>query len=158
VITFLWLIVFGNTAIHLELFGSAGLGAAVSANIPTAIFHMLTQLPWGLISSAVVTLVIAMFFITSADSGALVMVILTSGGTVAPPLSRRIFWALTEGAVAAVLLVAGGLQALQTAALTTALPFCGIMLLMCHGLFKGLRNSYVTGSLDAAMASGRESG
>jgi len=157
-ITFLWLIVFGNTAIHLQLFGSGGLIKAVSENIPTAIFFMLEQLPWGLISSAIVTLVIAMFFITSADSGALVMVILTSGGTVAPPLSRRIFWALTEGAVAAVLLVTGGLQALQTAALTTALPFCAIMLLMCHGLRKGLRNSYMTGTLDRAVAAEQEPG
>ncbi|MFP4036400.1 MAG: BCCT family transporter [Desulfobacteraceae bacterium] len=138
-LTFLWMTVFGNTAIHMELFGSGGIAAAVSENMPTALFALLENLPFSGVTVVLATVVVATFFITSSDSGSLVIDILTSGGNPHPPVWQRIFWALTEGAVAAVLLVAGGLMALQTAVITTALPFCVIMLLICYSLARGLR-------------------
>ena len=137
--TFVWMVVFGHTAIHSELFGQGGISEAVSTSTPTALFALLEQLPLPRISAILATLVVATFFITSSDSGSLVIDILTSGGDPEPPVGQRIFWALTEGAVAAVLLVAGGLLALQTAVITTALPFCVIMIFMCYSLRKALR-------------------
>lgn len=139
ILTFAWMVVFGNTAISMELFGEGGMVAAVQESIPTAIFVMLNRLPLASVSALVATLVVAVFFVTSSDSGSLVVDILTSGGHPDPPIAQRVFWALTEGAVAAVLLVTGGLVAMQTAAVTTALPFCFIMLVMCWSLVKQLR-------------------
>ena len=84
--------------------------------------------------------VVATFFVTSSDSGSFVVDILTSGGHPNPPIWQRIFWALTEGAVAIVLLVAGGLKALQAAAISTGLPFCLVMIVMCVAFIKALRS------------------
>jgi len=136
---FFWLTVFGNTALHFELFSHAGLASAVQNSIPTALYALLSHLPLVSLSSILGTIVIATYFITSSDSGSLVIDILTAGGHPDPPLRQRLFWALTEGGVAAVLLVAGGLVALQTAAITTALPLTVILLLTCWGLLKSLR-------------------
>ena len=138
-LTFAWMIVFGNTALHMELFGEGGISAAVAASVPTSLFVMLGQLPWTVITTTLATLVVATFFVTSSDSASLVVDILTSNGDPNPPVWSRIFWALMEGAVAAVLLVTGGLIALRTAAIATALPFCLVMLVMCYSLVRGLR-------------------
>ncbi len=138
--TFLWMTFFGNTAIHFELsHAGAGLSEAVANNVPIAIFKLFEQLPWTTLSSSLATLLVVTFFVTSSDSGSLVIDIITSGGHAEPPVWQRIFWALTEGVVAAVLLTAGGLKALQTAAITSALPFAVVMLVVCYGLLRGLR-------------------
>ncbi len=142
-LTFFWMVVFGNTAIYMELFGNGGIAAAVAESVPTALFVLLEKLPWSAFSSTLATVVVATYFITSSDSGSLVIDILTAEGDPDPPVAQRIFWALTEGAVAAVLLLTGGLVALQTAAITTAAPFCIIMVLMCYSLVKGLRSEPV---------------
>jgi choline/glycine/proline betaine transport protein len=92
------------------------------------------------ITAALSTLVIVTFFVTSSDSGSLVIDILTAGGEQDPPRNQRVFWAVTEGVIASVLLLAGGLQALQTAAIASGLPFALIMIGMCFALFKELRN------------------
>ena len=84
-------------------------------------------------------LLIMTFFVTSSDSGSLVIDIITSGGNEDPPVWQRVFWAVAEGAVAAALLLAGGLSALQTASIISALPFACVMFLMCFGLYKGLK-------------------
>jgi choline/glycine/proline betaine transport protein len=137
--TFLWLSLFGNTALTMELADSSiGLVNAAIVDSPTALFVMLEQLPWSNVMSLVATLLIITFFVTSSDSGSLVIDIITSGGNEDPPVWQRIFWAIIEGAVAAALLLAGGLSALQTAAITSALPFAFVMFLMCFGLYKGL--------------------
>ncbi len=138
--TFLWLSFFGNTALTMELADSSiGLLDAALADSPTALFLMLDQLPWSNIMSMVATLLIVTFFVTSSDSGSLVIDIITSGGNEDPPVWQRIFWAITEGVVASALLLAGGLSALQTAAISSALPFAVVMLFMCFGLYKGLQ-------------------
>ncbi len=139
IITFFWLTVFGNNALFIEMFGEGGMAAAVADNIPTAMFVMLNNMPLSSITATLATIVVVIFFVTSSDSGSLVIDIITSGGQLEPPVGQRIFWALTEGAVAAVLLITGGLLALQTAAITTALPFSLIMILICIGLVQGLR-------------------
>jgi choline/glycine/proline betaine transport protein len=138
--TFLWLSFFGNTALTMELAdnGVQLLDAALNDS-PTALFIMLEQLPWSGLMAMVATLLIMTFFVTSSDSGSLVIDIITSGGNEDPPVWQRIFWAVTEGVVAAALLLAGGLSALQTAAISSALPFAFVMWLMCFGLYKGLK-------------------
>jgi len=84
--------------------------------------------------------VVITFFVTSSDSGSFVVDMLTSGGHPDPPTWQRVFWAVTEGGVAAVLLLTGGLQALQSAAIITGFPFCVVLLAMCWSLVKGLRS------------------
>ena len=138
--TFLWLSLFGNTALTMELADSGiNLVTAALEDSPTALFVMLGQLPWSNVMSLVATLLIITFFVTSSGSGSLVIDIITSGGNEDPPVWQRIFWAVTEGAVAAALLLAGGLSALQAAAISSALPFAFVMLFMCYGLYKGLQ-------------------
>lgn len=138
--TFMWMTFFGGTAISMELGDLPGtISEAVAANVPTAIFVLFEQLPWSLLASAIATLLVVTFFVTSSDSGSLVIDIITSGGHADPPVWQRIFWAVMEGVVAAVLLLAGGLTALQTASIAGALPFTLIMLVICYGLVKGLR-------------------
>lgn len=138
--TILWMTFFGNTAINVELSQATGIiSDAVNENVPIAIFKLFEQLPWTMLSSGIATLLVITFFVTSSDSGSLVIDIITSGGRAEPPVWQRIFWAVTEGVVAAVLLLAGGLAALQTAAIASALPFTFIMLVVCYGLLRGLR-------------------
>jgi|TARA_B110000285_G_scaffold164346_1_gene183535 choline/glycine/proline betaine transport protein len=137
--TFLWLTIFGNSGLWLEMHeAGAGLATAVQTNMPTAIFVLLDQLPLTGITSALATMLIVTFFVTSSDSGSLVIDIISSGGAENPPVWQRIFWAVSEGAVAATLLVAGGLAALQTAAISSALPLIIVMFLVCYGLMKAL--------------------
>jgi len=151
IITFFWFSIFGGTALYIDLYGSGGMAEAVSESIPTAIFVMLEKLPMSRITAALATAVVAVFFVTSADSGSLVIDIITSGGRSDTPVFQRVFWAISEGAVAAVLLVTGGLVALQTAAITTALPFSVLMLFICFGLLKGLRAEVMTSDPLAAL-------
>ena len=138
--TFLWLTVFGDTALSMELSSSGGaIAAAASDNMPTAMFVMLEQLPLTTVSSFLATALVITFFVTSSDSGSLVIDMITSGGSVEPPVWQRVFWAVSEGIVAAALLRAGGLIALQSAAIGSALPFTVVMIFICFALLKGLR-------------------
>jgi len=154
-LTFLWLTVFGNTALDVGMSGGEAGGALLSSETPTMIFMMLQGLPLSTISAALAVAVVTIFFITSSDSGSLVVDMITSGGDPDPPIRQRVFWALTEGAVAAVLLLAGAwavdhmaeggeaevddaLGALQDAAIITALPLTVVLLITCAGLVKGL--------------------
>lgn len=138
--TFLWFTFFGNGALFAEISsGTTLLSDAVSTSMPTAVFAYLQQLPWTSLTSVLATLLVVTFFVTSSDSGSLVIDMISSGGAKNPPVWQRVFWAVTEGVVAAVLLIAGGLTALQTAAITSALPFAVIMLVICYSLFRALR-------------------
>ena len=150
--TFLWMTVFGNTAIDLDRTGVAPIVQSVADNLPVALFETLAALPFSAITSLVATLLIITFFITSADSGALVIDMITSGAAENPPVWQRIFWAICAGTIAAVLLVAGGLEALQAAAITSALPFAVIMIFICYGLFRALQMERLGSSTDLLMA------
>ncbi|MGF1451478.1 MAG: BCCT family transporter [Opitutales bacterium] len=136
-VTFLWLTVFGNTALALELSGVGGIVEAVDSSIDTALFVLFEQFPLATLTSALGVASIIMFFVTSSDSGSMVIDIITAGGDPDPPVPQRLFWAILEGVVAAVLLLGGGLVALQAAAIVTGLPFAIVLLLMCFSLRKG---------------------
>lgn len=136
--TFVWLTVFGNSALFGELYGAGGMAAAVKESVPTALFVLLDTFPWAVLTSGLSVLVIVAFFVTSSDSASLVVDIITAGGHPNPPTVQRIFWAVTEGVVAAVLLVGGGLGALQTGVIVTGLPFAGVILLAGVSLLRGL--------------------
>lgn len=133
---FLWFSVFGGAALHLQLNGLRDVATAVNDNVATALFDMLEAFPLTGLVSFVGVLLLITFFVTSSDSGSLVVDHLTSGGKLDSPKPQRVFWALMEGLVAIVLLIGGGLSALQTAAVATGLPFSLILLLMCWALKK----------------------
>ena len=120
----------------------ADIAGAVSENVATSLYVLLEQFPLSLITSSVGVILVTSFFVTSSDSGSLVVDSLTAGGKLDAPVPQRIFWALTEGAVAAVLLIGGGLGALQTAAISTGLPFAILLIILAFSLLKGLRMEY----------------
>jgi choline/glycine/proline betaine transport protein len=135
--TFLWMTVFGNTAISLDLgVAQGGIADAVQANLSTALFKFLEYLPAASVTSTLAIALVAIFFVTSADSGALVIDTLASGGAEETPRWQRMYWCVLLGVTATLLLVAGGLGALQSATLLAALPFCFIMLLLAVGLIR----------------------
>jgi choline/glycine/proline betaine transport protein len=142
----IWLSTFGGSALNSALGGGAvqtqytelGYGSFETLGM----FITLNQYPLGVLSGLLATLLVITFFVTSSDSGSLVIDHLTSGGKHDVPKVQRIFWALTEGLVASVLLIGGGLTALQTAAITTGLPFAIILCLMVYTVYLGLDNEY----------------
>ena len=137
--TLMWMTFFGNTALHMIMVqGFTELADAVAADTSVALFQFFEHLPLSSITALIATLLVVTFFVTSSDSGSLVVDILTSGGRDDSPTWQRIFWAIVEGVVAASLLVAGGLAALQTATIASALPFTIVMILMCWGLLSAL--------------------
>lgn len=141
-VTIVWMTVFGNSAIYIEHFGAGGMASAVQENIPVSLFIFLENFPLEMITSLLAVVVIGTFFVTSSDSGSMVIDIITAGGNPNPPKPQRVFWAVTEGVVAAVLLIGGGLVALQTAAIITGLPFAIIIFIMCASIFKGLKEHW----------------
>ncbi|MDT3435891.1 BCCT family transporter [Haloarcula sp. 1CSR25-25] len=139
----LWLSVFGGSAMFNSLAGNGqALATYNEVGQTVAMFALLEQFPLGVVSGLLATLLVVTFFVTSSDSGSLVIDHLTSGGKHDVPRTQRIFWALTEGLVASILLIGGGLTALQTAAITTGLPFALILCLMCYTVYLGLDNEY----------------
>ncbi|SFR65435.1 BCCT family transporter [Halogeometricum limi] len=138
-----WLSAFGGSALFNSLQGNgAALATYNELGQTVAMFALLEQFPLGAISGILATVLVVTFFVTSSDSGSLVIDHLTSGGKHDVPKAQRIFWAVTEGAVAALLLYGGGLGALQTAAIATGFPFAVILVLMCFTVYQGLKNEY----------------
>ena len=138
--TCLWMTVYGNSALHMILFGGdPALVEAVAADSSVALYRFLQALPLATLTCAVATLLVAVFFITSADSGALVIDMLSSKGEEESPVWQRIFWSVLVGAVAIALLAAGGLTALQAATIAAALPFTVVMILACVGMLRAMR-------------------
>ena len=137
--TFLWFSVFGDTALNAIMNqGVASLISDVQENEAIALFKLYDLLPGSSVMSGLTVLLIITFFVTSSDSGSLVIDSLASGGNAHSPVWQRVFWAVLEGTVASVLLLAGGLNALQTMTITSALPFAVIMLLAAAGLWRAL--------------------
>jgi choline/glycine/proline betaine transport protein len=141
-LTFLWLTTFGGSALFLELGEAGRMAAAVKENIAISIYELLGNFPFAVVANFAAILLVVSFFVTSSDSGSLVVDTFTSGGKLSSPVTQRIFWAFLQGAVAAVLLFGGGLDALQTASITTGLPFAVVLLLMGWSLTKGLEKEY----------------
>jgi len=141
-LTFLWITAFGGSAIFLELNGASDLISAVQDNVATSIYHLFENFPLAEVTNFAAIVLVISFFVTSSDSGSLVVDAFTSGGKLKSPVTQRVFWATMEGAVAAILLVGGGLKALQTAAITTGLPFAVILIIMAVSLRKGLQKEH----------------
>jgi choline/glycine/proline betaine transport protein len=137
--TFLWFSIFGDTALHLIMHeGYTALIDEVQADTAIALFKLFERLPLTGIVSFVTVILIITFFVTSSDSGSLVIDSLASGGAANTPVWQRVFWASTEGLLAAGLLLAGGLSALQTMTIASALPFAVIMLIAAVGMWRAL--------------------
>ena len=143
IVCVLWMAVFGGVAIDQVLTDPAT--SMVKAQVidnynpPLSLFAMLEGLPMSSITSVIAIILVIVFFVTSSDSGSLVIDTITAGGKIDAPVPQRVFWATFEGAVAIVLLVGGGLAALQAMVISTGLPFTLVLLLMCWAIFKGLR-------------------
>jgi choline/glycine/proline betaine transport protein len=138
--TFFWMTVFGNTAMILDTTVASGaLSKAVAADISVGLFEFFQYLPFPVVTSTLAILLVAIFFVTSADSGSLVVDTLAAGGETSTNSLQRIFWCVLQGVVASSLLLAGGLQALQSITIASALPFSVVMLILVWGLFSGMR-------------------
>lgn len=140
VFTLFWMTVFGDSAIHLILVDHVqSLAEMVKADSSLALFAFLEQFPFSRLTSMIAIIMVVVFFVTSADSGALVVDLLASGGASNTPLWQRVFWSVLIGAIAIALLLANGLSALQTATIASALPFAFVLLVSLMGLFRALR-------------------
>ncbi|TLP43857.1 BCCT family transporter [Cohaesibacter sp. CAU 1516] len=146
IVCIFWMSVFGGTAIN-DMIANLG-DSAVKANVIDAykpelsLFAMLESLPLAAITSTVGIVLVIVFFVTSSDSGSLVIDTITAGGKIDAPVPQRVFWCTFEGLVAIVLLIGGGLGSLQAMVISTGLPFTLVLLLMCWCIFKGLRQEY----------------
>jgi len=141
-VTTLWMSIYGGIAIDQVINKVGALGTEGLTEVPLAMFQMFDQLPMSTLLSVVAIVLVLVFFITSSDSGSLVIDSITAGGKIDAPVPQRIFWASIEGAIAAALLWIGGteaIQALQAGAISTGLPFTIVLLLMCVSLVMGLR-------------------
>ncbi len=142
IMTIIWMGIFGGIALDQVANQVGELGTKGLTDISLTLFQVYDQLPYGHVISIISIALILVFFITSSDSGSLVIDSITAGGKVDAPIPQRIFWASVEGAIAAMMLWIGGteaLQALQSGVVATALPFNFVLLLMCVSLIKGLR-------------------
>lgn len=137
--SFVWFSTFGGTALHMEIFQGRGIAAAVEADVTSALFITLAHLPLGTIISGLATLLIVTFFVTSADSATFVLGMLSSEGRLTPTNRVKLIWGVLQSSIAAVLLLSGGLEALQTASIVAAAPFAIIMVLMCVSIHRALQ-------------------
>jgi len=136
---FLWMSVFGGAAIFLQMDGMADIASAVNSDLSTSLFVFLENFPLTSVTSLVGIILVTIFFVTSSDSGSLVVDSITSGGKLDAPVGQRIFWALMEGGVAAALLFAGGLKALQSVVISAGLPFTVLLLLVIYALYQAFK-------------------
>ncbi|MGI8540794.1 MAG: BCCT family transporter [Rubrobacteraceae bacterium] len=155
-----WFTVFGSTALNLIMTGNGG--GLAEASTESAMFVLFDQLNLGavftVILSIVTIVVVVLFFATSSDSGSLVVDILTNGGDPNPVWYQRLFWAILEGAVAAVLLLVGGaaaLTSLQAASIAAGLPLCLVLIGMCFALIKAFQQDAVIMAENEAPDPGR---
>ncbi|MCL5043575.1 MAG: BCCT family transporter [Gammaproteobacteria bacterium] len=150
--TFLWFSIFGDTALNMIMNqGYTALIGEVQENNAVALFRLYEQLPLSSIVSFITVILIITFFVTSSDSGSLVIDSLASGGALHTPAWQRAFWAILEGVLASVLLLAGGLGALQTMTIASALPFAIIMIIAAIGLWRAL---IIEGHRDTSLVEG----
>ena len=153
-VTVVWMSAFGGSGLGQARDGIGALADGISDS-SLALFQMLENMPFTAITSFLAIALVLVFFITSSDSGSLVIDSITSGGKTDAPQSQRLFWATTEGVVAGVLLAVGGaaaLNALQAGAVSTGLPFVIVLLLMCISLMKGLYHELALIRIEEANA------
>ena len=138
----LWMSAFGGTAVHQYVAtGYTGVVDTVTNWTPElSLFKMLEQLPLSQLLSAIGIVLVLVFFVTSSDSGSLVIDTITAGGKLDAPVPQRVFWASFEGLVAIALMLGGGLASLQAAAIATGFPFAIVLVLMCYSVLRGLQD------------------
>jgi betaine/carnitine transporter, BCCT family len=134
----IWMSIFSGVA--FEQYINDGYTAVAEAELPVKLFAMFDRLPFAQFTSLIGIILVAVFFITSSDSGSLVIDAITAGGKTDGPLPQRVFWCVFEGLVAIALLLGGGLTALQSMVVTTGFPFTFVLLLMCVSIVIGLRS------------------
>ncbi|WP_148862285.1 BCCT family transporter [Marinobacter fonticola] len=143
VITIVWMSAFGGSALEQIQAGVGPLASEGLTDVSLAMFQMFENIPLTAVVSFIGIVLVLVFFVTSSDSGSLVIDSITAGGKLDAPTQQRVFWAVMEGAIAAALIFGGGadaLKALQAGAVSVGLPFTFVLLVMCYGLFKGLNN------------------
>jgi choline/carnitine/betaine transport len=156
-LSFVWMSVFGGSAIFVQTHGAEDIVAAVNDDVATAMFVMLDHFPLSQVLSFAAIVLVTIFFVTSSDSGSLVVDHLTSGGKLDSPTPQRVFWAIMEGVIAAVLLVGGGLATLQTASVSTGLPFAFVLLISVYSLYVGFsQETYVENAVKRAVSTAKE--
>jgi choline/glycine/proline betaine transport protein len=144
-VVLLWMGVFGSAATGVDLFYNAGVVDAVNADYATGVFQTVTGFGYEWLVTPItilITVLLVSWFVTSSDSGTLVMCTMLSMGDEHPPIKFRLFWGITEGCVAGVLMLAGGLSALQTASIVAGLPIAVILLLMLYGIVATLKEDF----------------
>ncbi len=151
-LSFFWMSVFGGTALYEQVYGVADILSAVNEDVAKAMFVMLEALPLAGVLCTIAVILVTVFFVTSSDSGSLVVDHLTSGGKLDSPTGQRVFWAIMEGAIAAVLLIGGGLATLQTAAVSTGLPFALVLLVGVYAQWVGFSEEiYIEETVEKAV-------
>ncbi len=144
-VVILWMGVFGSAATAVDLFNNAGVIDAVNADYATGIYQTVAGFGWDSLTTPItilITILLISWFVTSSDSGTLVMCTMLSMGDEHPPIKFRLFWGITAGVVAGILMLAGGLSALQTASIVAGLPIAIILLLMAYGMAKTLNEDF----------------
>jgi choline/carnitine/betaine transport len=156
-LSFIWMSVFGGSALYAQIHDIADILTPVKDDEAKAMFALLGALPLAEVLSLVAIVLVTVFFVTSSDSGSLVVDHLTSGGKLDSPTPQRVFWAVMEGLLAAVLLIGGGLTMLQTASVTTGLPFALVLLIGVYSLYVGFSEElYVENAVERAVFHAKE--
>ena len=137
--TFFWISVFGGSALSLEMENPGLLSEIILNDSSTSLFVFLQEFPLPALTSFLGIFMVAVFFVTSSDSGSLVIDSITAGGKLDAPVGQRILWALTEGSVAIALLLGGGLKAMQTASVSTGILFLFVIFVMVYSLLKSFK-------------------
>src|SRR5690554_2956888 len=141
-VTFLWFSAFGGITMRDILLGDTAMIAAVNDDISTALYVFFDKFPIAIVLKSLGVILICSFIITSADSGAIVVNSITSGGKLKTPPFQRVIWAVATGVIAAVLMYGGGLDALQTVVTISGLPFAILLVMMCFSLYRGINEDY----------------
>nr|MDQ3958602.1 BCCT family transporter [Actinomycetota bacterium] len=137
-LSFVWFAVFGGAGIEIDRATGGLISRAVEGNEAVGLFTFFQQLPLGLVTSVIAIVLVFIFFVAGADAGTIVLARFTSGGILTPSKVVQVIWGVVMGAFAAILLLAGGLDALQQASILAALPFVFVILAMCVALYRGL--------------------
>jgi glycine betaine transporter len=140
---FLWFSIFGGSALTMQIWQHVPIAAAVKNDVATALFTMFGAMPSGVAMSVVATLLVLVFFVTSGDSAVLVLGMMSTGGNPNPPARVKLVWGALVAGIAVSMLLAGGLQGLQTATIVFALPFALVIVLMVISLWRAMREDWI---------------
>ena len=141
-LTFLWFAVFGGAAFHLQLEEGTDIAAGAATDVAAALFELFGHYPLTGLLTVLAVLLLAVFFITSADSATYVLGMMTSNGNLRPPMGKKVTWGIYQSVAAAALILSGGLEGLQRMAITAALPFTLVMLLLCVSLHRAMKYEF----------------